>query len=628
VSAFVIRSVLALILSLAWLDIALADRGPYRVLVLHSFRNSLPVNTDWYRGIVRGFASAPDLQIDIDIEALDLTRFSSSGYITDLVEIYRRKYADPPDLIIPTYTPALKFLLHHGEDLFPDVPVVFCGADSLSIKEQEIPAHVTGIASLPDIAGTAALALKLHPKARGMAVIVGADVLDKDFEQRARRDLQAFEDRVDFIWLRGMRLEKLVAAVQKLPPDTLILYVLELKDRTGDSQFPFYTTRRLASAANAPIYGLWDTLIGNGITGGRLITIEQDGFQAAQMGLRILRGEAPTAIPIVFRERNPAILDGRELARWNIDPDRLPADVQIRHRQPSIWEEHRGKIMIGSAIILLQGLLIIALLLHRRRLQQAQIALRDEYARRTEAEAIAARVRARLARFSKQRSLGAMATTIAHEIGQPLIAIQNYAQAARRRLLTNVDAAPKVTELFQKIEGQAERAGAITQRVRSLVSSEDPQLAPIGLCHLVEEVIRMMEPESEARGCRIACEPAGDVPLVLADSLQIQLALVNLLNNALRSISAIEKSGGLISINARPLDDREVVVSVTDDGGGVPPEGVENIFEPLYSGTSERMGMGLTICRDIIDAHGGRIWCEPNPAGGAIFRFTLQIAES
>lgn len=626
-SVVVVRSVLLLILSLAWADAALAGDGPYRVLVLHSFRNSLPVNTDWYTGILRGFESASDLRIDIDIEALDLPRFSDLGYIADLLNVYRRKYAgNQPNLIIPTYTPALEFLLDHGEDLFPGVPVVFCAADSLSVTARKLPPNFTGITSLPDMAGTAELALQLHPDARRMAVIVGSHPLDRLFEQRARQDLQSFEDRLELTWLRGMRLEELLAAVQRLPPDTLLLYILELEDRTGESQFPFYTTGRLARVANAPIYGLWDTLIGHGIMGGRLITIEDDGFQAAQMGLRILQGESPTAIPVVLRKTNPAIVDGRELARWNIDEHRLPADIQIRHRPLSVWDEHRTGIMMAAMIIVVQGLMIVALLLHRRRLRQAQTALQDEYGRRRQAETIAARLQGRLARFSKERSLGTMATSIAHEINQPLIAIQNYAQAARRRLESDVDPAPKFIELLAKIEGQAERAGAITQHVRTLVSAGEPELQPLPLYPLLRDVIRMMEPESAARGCLIACEPAVDLPLALADALQVQLVLVNLLHNALHSVCAGADSGRLISVDVRPLDDREVQVSVTDGGPGVLPERVEDIFEPHYSGTSTGMGMGLAICRDIIGAHGGRIWYEPNPAGGAIFRFTLWIA--
>jgi signal transduction histidine kinase len=143
---------------------------------------------------------------------------------------------------------------------------------------------------------------------------------------------------------------------------------------------------------------------------------------------------------------------------------------------------------------------------------------------------------------------------------------------------------------------------------------------------LFQDVIRMMELESEARGCHIACEPVADLPPVLADALQVQLVLVNLLHNAMDSVCEGPGSEKTVSIHVCELDAREVQVSVLDRGAGVPPEKVADIFEPLYSGKKGGMGMGLAICRDIIDAHGGRIWYDSNPAGGAIFRFTLRKA--
>lgn len=284
--------------------------------------------------------------------------------------------------------------------------------------------------------------------------------------------------------------------------------------------------------------------------------------------------------------------------------------------------------MIALAIIVVQGVMIAALILSRRRLRQAQTALHDENERRGEAETLAARLRERITRFSKQRSLGTMATTIAHEINQPLIAIQNYAQAAKRRIQENVEDKSKLIELFAKIQGQAERAGAITQHVRTLLNSREPQLSRTFLSPLIEEVIGMMESECEARGCRLVFESAVDLPEVFVDTLQVQLVLVNLLHNATQSVSASDESDKLISVDVRQRDNQELQVSVIDRGPGVPPERVESIFEPLYSDTSSGMGMGLAICQDIIEAHDGRIWYEPNPDGGAIFRFTLRIANS
>jgi hypothetical protein len=137
---------LALLLFCAAAAAVPAPNEPYRVLLLHSFRNSLPVNTDWYNGLVRGFTSAPNVLVEIDTETLDLSRFRDEKYLSDVRDIYRRKYSDPkPHLIIPTYTPALQFLLDYGEELFPGVPIVFLGADSHFIATQKLPPHITGI---------------------------------------------------------------------------------------------------------------------------------------------------------------------------------------------------------------------------------------------------------------------------------------------------------------------------------------------------------------------------------------------------------------------------------------------------------------------------------------------------
>ena len=147
-----------------------------------------------------------------------------------------------------------------------------------------------------------------------------------------------------------------------------------------------------------------------------------------------------------------------------------------------------------------------------------------------------------------------------------------------------------------------------------------------GLLVLNRDVIRLMEPECLAQGCHIEFEPAGDLPPVLADALQVQLVLVNLLQNAIHSVCNREGGDRTISIDLQSSGDAVAQVSVTDRGPGIPQQRIEAIFEPLYSGTGTGMGMGLAICRDIITAHGGRIWYDPNPAGGAIFRFTLRNA--
>jgi signal transduction histidine kinase len=601
---------------------------PYRVLVLHSFRNSLPVNADWYDGLIRGFTADPSVSVEVDTETLDLTRVRDASYLNDLRDIFRRKYTDPsPQLIIPTYTPALRFLLDYGEELFPGVTILFLGADSQFVATRKLPLHVTGITTYPDIAGTLELALAVYPATRQVAIIVGAGLLDQDFERAAREELQPFAGRADFLWLEGMPLDELTAAVRRLPRRSVILYLVDFEDRNGKAYVPASVLRVLSAAAKAPIYGLWDTLLGHGVVGGRMIRIENDGFLAAQMALRILKGEAPAAVPVVDRRQYAAIFDGRELARWNIDEARLPAGSQVLYRQPSLWDEYRTWIMGTVLLIGVQGLWIAALLLNRSRLRRIQASLREENTLRRAAEAASLKQRRKLEQFSKERSLGVMATAIAHEINQPLIAVQNYVLAAKQRLRSGVDQTPKLDELLEKAGQQTGRVGEIIQRIRNLVTSDTPDLQPASLNSIIEQAVRIMASEIENRGCEVQCRATADLPPVLADALQIQLVLVNLLRNALRSVKIREiRDNRIIRIGAHRISDREIQVDVVDRGPGIRPDRAAAIFEPFSTDKGDGMGMGLAICRLIIEAHGGHIGYEPNPTGGAVLSFTLRVA--
>lgn len=622
--------VLALPLMLLFASVVAASAPDkwYRVLVLHSYRHSLPVNTDWYHGIVRGFTSAPDVRVEIDMEFPDLSRLHEVEYVGKLLDLYRHKYHDlQPHLIIATYTSALQFLLGYGKDVFPGIPIVFCDADSQFVAAQQLPPNVTGITINVDIKGTLELISQVHPDAQRVAAIVGSDDIDKNYGRKAKRAARLFEGRFAFSWLEGLPLDELVKAVKNLPGHTVILYVIQLEDRAGKPYVPRNILQALSAAANAPIYGLWDTLLDHGIIGGRLITIEDDGFLAARMGLRILRGEAPAAIPVVDRRQNRAIFNGRELARWYIGEDRLPADSRILYRQLSIWAEHGTAIMTAGLVMGVQGVLIVVLWLNRARLQQTQTALREESDQRRQAEVIMFKQRDRLTRFSKERTLGVMATGIAHEVNQPLIAIQNYAQATRRRLQRDGDQTAKLNELLKKIEQQAERAGAIIQYIRTLITTEDAELHPVSLAAILDPVIQLTVPEIERHGCRLDYRPGTNLPVVLADELQIKLVLVNLLRNAVQAMEAMEdKAEQVVSIEIDQINGREVQISVLDRGPGIPPDKVTDIFEPFYSGKAAGMGVGLAICRSIVEAHGGRIGYTPNPSGGAIFQFTLRLA--
>lgn len=599
-----------------------------RVVILNATDPYLPaflVLDDSLRGAIRTQRSEPT---ELYAESLDMHRFPQAQFGADLVALLRKKYRGLKiDVVVAAAPIALDFAQHHRADVWPGAAIVFHSVPETLLPTLSLDPDIVGVPVQLDFAQTLTLALKLRPATRRIVVVAGRSEPDQRHLALARAALQRHFPTREIEYLVGRTLADTVAAVQALPSDAAVLYLMMFRDGSGAPKVPRDVLARIAAVSGAPVFGVFETYLGHGIVAGSIASYREQGRRAGELVVRLLSGEAPSQIRGQTAVRSKCMADWRQLRRWQIDERRLPADCEVRFKEVTAWDRYQVQIITALAVILAQAALILALTLQRRRLGLAQRSLADECGRRAEAESLAARLRARLSRFSKERSVGTMAAAIAHEINQPLIAIQNYAQAVKRRLESDRDDTPKLIELVTKIEGQAERAGDITQRVRSLVSRRDVQLLPVSLCDLFEEVIRMMEPEIRSRGCEIVCKSAADRPTVLADSLQAQLVLVNLLQNAMQSVSASDRYDKRLSVEVRRADEESVLVSVTDRGPGVVQDRVADIFEPLYS-SNGGMGMGLAIAQTIVEAHGGRLWYERSPTGGAIFHFTLRAARS
>lgn len=607
-----------------------ALQAPKRVLLLNSYRGAVPANSEFAAGIRKGLDLPTHVPVEIDTETLNLAMVHDKEYVRKLTETLRLKYrVSPPSLVVATFMPAVRFLLDHGRELYPGIPMVLGFTEFSAQDLEQLPPGVTGVMSKLDFVGTLELMSRLQPDLRRIVLIVGSSDVDASREQAATQALQPFANRYELNWLRGLPLRELTEAVRALPPHTAILYVLQLADRNGVSYVPRNVTQAVAEAASVPVYGLWDTLMGTGIVGGRLISIEQEGVAAGKIARRILLGETPTSIPVVSMEQNPVVVDARQLKRWNIDERLLPIGSQILNRETSIWQDHRDAILMASGLIILQALWITVLLWSRKRLRQTQTSLSLECVRRTRAEELTRKLQTRLGLADKQSTLGALAGRIAHEINQPLIALKNYALAAKRYVPRDSTNAGKLTELLAEMEGEADRAGTIIRKIRGLLSSGHVDTAPIDLDTVLQEVLALMDPEAEARGCRIDYGVTGPGPIVQADALQLQLVMVNLLRNAIEAAGSDDQERGApISVSVSEAADGMVEVRVTDGGPGVPAHEAEDIFDSLYSTKETGMGVGLATCRTIIEAHDGRIWCTPNPAGGAIFHFTIPTAQA
>ncbi|QID18596.1 PAS domain S-box protein [Nitrogeniibacter mangrovi] len=303
-----------------------------------------------------------------------------------------------------------------------------------------------------------------------------------------------------------------------------------------------------------------------------------------------------------------------EMGDYRIDPRRLgPADVplelfdgELRHALSGRWyhvREHATRWVDGRVV---------------------RMGIATDITDRRQMEAMARQQEERLQRTARLVTMGEMASTLAHELNQPLAAISNYAMGCVRRLETGEYKESDLLAAMQKASFQAERAGKIIRRIRDFVRKSEPRRSAVVLADIVDDALGFAEIDARKSLVRIHRDVSRDLPPVFADRIMIEQVVLNLVKNAIDAMAAMPEEERQLELVARQVDGM-IEVSVADRGHGILAEDAERLFTPFYTTKSEGMGMGLNICRSIIEFHDGRLWLEPNPEGGTVFRFTLPV---
>ncbi len=222
---------------------------------------------------------------------------------------------------------------------------------------------------------------------------------------------------------------------------------------------------------------------------------------------------------------------------------------------------------------------------------------------------------------SRLTTMGEMASTLAHELNQPLTAIVNYNTAAMNLLKAGKTDNPMLITALEKSATQAERAGKIISRIRAFVKRSDPRRQTVSIERIVSNTLDLAEIDARKHGKQIESYIEPDLPDVYADPILIEQVLLNLIKNGLEAM--IQNQETLVKVHIARVE-KEVEVSVIDRGHGLKEP--ERLFEPFFSTKTEGLGMGLNICRTIIESHNGQLWAVPNPEGGTIFKFRLPFS--
>jgi two-component system, LuxR family, sensor kinase FixL len=242
---------------------------------------------------------------------------------------------------------------------------------------------------------------------------------------------------------------------------------------------------------------------------------------------------------------------------------------------------------------------------------------------RQQTEARLQELQSELVHISRLTAMGEMASSLAHELNQPLSAIANYLRGLSRMLETSPDErAGRMRDAMGKAADQALRAGEIIRRLRDFVSRGESERRVESLSKLVEEASALALVGVKEQGVRVRFQLDPRADLVLADKVQIQQVLLNLMRNAIEAVAEVERREFVVSTES--MGDGMIKVKVADTGPGISEEVASQLFQPFVTTKPQGMGVGLSISKTIIEAHGGQIWAEPTPGGGATFGFTLR----
>ncbi|NZD60144.1 HAMP domain-containing histidine kinase [Rhizobium sp. WYCCWR 11290] len=588
-----------------------AGRVP-RVLILYPYDERIPATNIVGESTRVRLLEATAGKIDLFSEFLDLSRFPETPHVDRMARYLAEKYIDRrPDLVIALGKESTSFIVENRNAIAPNAKIVFGGFGSATANELHLPDDVVGALTEFEIRKTAEMAIGLQPNARQLVVIAGSAEFDKAWIDSAQEDLTGLPPNIQTTYLTGLSIDEFVERATALPPDTIIIVLTVLRDRTGRNFVPLNSLERIASAASAPVYGPYSTYLGHGIVGGNAATFESTGAAVASLAIDALAGRAITDVTVP----QSYIADARQLQRWRLSEADLPLGTVVSFRERSLWEEYWKEIVAISVFVAAQSLVIVWLVFERRR--------------RTAAELQARRRLLEVIHLNQSATAGALSASIAHELNQPLGAIRINAETAAIMLESKQPDLKLIQQILADIRDDDQRAGDIIDRMRGLLKKRsEVDWQEFDLNDVVRSVIHILHPEALRRNVVVSSVSSTQGLPVRADRVHVQQVILNLATNAMDAMlnaSAAERN--LVIQTAVTETNEKVEVSISDTGSGIPTDKLSSIFDAFYTTKPAGTGLGLSIARVIIEIYGGKIWADNRPEGGAVFRFVLPLAQ-
>ena len=590
---------------------AVAASERKNVLFLHSVSRDVKPWSEYAQAIRQELDRQSPWPLNMRDQSLVTPQPGDTRTEPALVAFLDALYANtPPDLIISIGAPAAGFIQRHREKLFPSTPMIITVVDrrrvehsALGKNDVVVPVDIDYHAAIDNI-------LTVLPETKQIDVVVGTSPIEVFWREEIGRISEAFKDRVNFTWYNTLSFDEILKRAAKPAPDRAIFWELMIVDAAGMTHDDGTALSRLHAVSNVPIFSYTDAFFGQGIVGGPHVPVHEAGREVGAVAVQLLGGRLPEAFNIKPVGMDAPKFDWRELQRWGIPERRLPAGSSVLFRTPTIWEQYRYHSIAIALAVILQSAIIGWLLFEHRRRRLAEI-----FARGAMAE---------LQNVNRLAAAGELSASIAHEIKQPLTVIVSNAYAAINWLSSERSNIPETRNSLERIVAAAHRAGDIISGVRAMFTRDDHKPDLVDINDVILSVLTIGQLSLRRQAIELETQLGEGIPLVRGHRVQLQQVLLNLILNA---IEAMEKSPSKkLCIRSTRMASGGVCVAIQDSGSGVATSDIDQVFRPLYTTKDKGMGMGLSICRSIVEAHGGHIGVYSVPSGGSVFQFDLPAS--
>ena len=343
------------------------------VLILHTYNANMTANKLWSEAFHETFDS--DVGVQLYEEYFDDDRFPETEEA--LTKRLREKYAGKKmDLVVSLGRIPLNFVIRHSNELWPGALKVTTAAE-IRVLNGKLPPDITGVFGTIDFGATLDLALQLAPKTRHVFYLGGVDPAEEIWRHLAEQDFKRFADRIDVTYLNDLPFPEQLERLSRLPDYSVVFFQGLFRDTAGHTYMSERVCPLIVSASNSPVYGTGGTLVGCGIVGGVVVNTKGLAEETAKLAQRVLERGTVAGFPIERMPPNRAVVDWRQLQRWNISENSLPPGTIVRFRTPSLWEQYRWYLLSGIAAIVAQLALIFILIIERHRRKKSDSAIKN-----------------------------------------------------------------------------------------------------------------------------------------------------------------------------------------------------------------------------------------------------------